>query len=240
MTDVIKYIPLTLLDEHPHNQEWLPPHSPEELQALTASMQNGFQIAHPLIGLESQRTGRCLILDGNTRFRTAKAMSQNAESPEVPELPVSVIGSLDDPAWTPAQQRLFMETLALSRRNISKKQKDVIVKSQATRGIAVNEISSVLAIPERTVTAITQEVREARKDAQKEGVLVLRAAGKSQEETAEIVGVDRATVANWETGNSGRTAEIPVTAPGDNSSESITAKEAEAKVLEKHPGLAVI
>lgn len=172
------------LIRHPENDMLLPQHSIRELAKLEKRIAEDFEDI-PFVVLNDGE--KYIILDGNTRH---KILEKNKFSGEITCI---VKGCVDD--WTIEQQRTYIESTQEGRRNASKEWLAEVAKRQAARGLSQKEISENIGMSQQWVSDKTSEEKSARKEAQQVGAAKLMAAGTTQAEAADVVGVDRTTVA---------------------------------------------
>lgn len=184
----IEHIELARLIEHPENKTLLPALSETEREGLKKQLQSNCK-PHPFTVMERENEkytalqGTYTVLDGNNRLQILRELGIAGKWPCIVEkfMPLE-------------QQRTYIENCSLSRRNLSKDQKAEIAKRQVARGVTTREVEKAVGMSHGWTVGQTKEIQEVRNKAEKEAVSVLREAGKTQAETAEIVGVSDDTV----------------------------------------------
>lgn len=183
--EIIK-VNISQLRIHPENASLLPPLSPEDEQRLQESLEAGLKPI-PLEGLQSG-IQEYLAIDGNNRLRILNKIGYTGE------LLVVILGSVED--WPIEKQRTAIQTINLSRRHLSREQKQEIARQMVARGEGIVEVAKVIGVSKDTVARATQDVQDTRKDAVKETIKDLFDLGLSQREIAKTVGVSLGTVSN--------------------------------------------
>lgn len=170
--------------EHPDNNWLLPPLSEQENALLFDELKKDFRLEIPFEVLKNG--DGYVVLDGNNRLRILRGLKYDAD--------VSFIsrGSVDE--WSSEEQRTFIEKANLKRRHIAKDAKIEIAKRWAARGIPQVEIGRYMGMSQQWISDNTREVKEARKEAEKEAVAVMRVSGHTQKEVAKEVGISLSTV----------------------------------------------
>lgn len=178
-------ISIAQLIEHPENLALLPSQSKEELALLKARLQTD-QEDVPFVVLQDPMGNRYLVLDGNTRLRLFRELGYAGKIE-------CIIKDLVT-AWPIEQQRTYIENTALARRNLSRDAKEQIAMRQVARGVKQADVARTLGMTQPWVSAKTQEVAEARKEARQEAVAELSEVGLSTREIGEIIKEDHSTV----------------------------------------------
>lgn len=181
---MLQKIPIALLNEHPENKKLLPPLTAEEEQTLVDRLKNDYE-EHPFVVLKNA-TGY-YVLDGNNRLRIMRSIDFSGAVP-------CIIKGLTK-EWSAEKQRTYIENCSLGRRNLSREAKIEIAKRQVARGVTQGEVKKTIGMSRQWISSYTNSVLRARKEAQQEAIADLRAAGHTQAETAEIVGVSQPQVA---------------------------------------------
>ena len=228
-TDKLQYdscgtIPFILLEKHPDNEKLLPPLSDDEKEVLKKKMQTELE-PQPFTVIKQKSDGKFWVLDGNNRLSILKELGFSGGVPCIVKKNMTI-----------EEQRTFIENCSLGRRNLTKETKIEIAQRQVARGISQNDVAKILGISQQTVSRATEEVKEARKEAETQAVQTLREAGVTQKEVSEIVGVSKETVKRTEKETRGHFTHLGKMTPSSSlvkPSPEIAKNQAKSMLLEE-------